>query len=73
MYVWNANWSNGIGVNLANLDSLLVTGSDTSWGIQGSSNGGGVTIASNGTYASKAAAVTALEALLQYVGYVDLS
>lgn len=72
MYVWNASWNDGNAVNLAHMNSLSVIGTGSTWGIQGQADGGAVTIAPNGTYSTKTAAVEALLALLQQAGYVDV-
>ncbi len=74
MFVWNSAWNGGKGVavNLALADSVYVTGSDSSWGIQATIGGNGVTITGNGHYSTQAAATAALLELLQLAGYVDL-
>jgi hypothetical protein len=72
MFVWNPDWNDGTAVNVASLSSITVTGSGSTWGVQGQDHGGGVTIAPNGTYATKTEAVAAVIQLMQTVGYVDV-
>jgi hypothetical protein len=72
VYIWDEDWGEGAAVNMANLESISVSGSGSTWGIQGSASGGSVSIAPNGTYGTKDAAVDALLALLRQAGYSDL-